>query len=179
MQLRNYAPSTDNLQRTAFVPCHSTGRPPEPSNISWPSSPIAMVSCTAFVLCHSTGRPPEPLDISWPSSPIAMVCCTACVLCHSTGWPPEPPDVSWPSSPIAMVSCTACVLCHSTGRPPEPPDISLRPQRDVPSGPGPHPGIPGTSPREPPGAFCRGLDMESRVPSENSWTAVRLNAPWS
>ena len=36
--------------------CHRTGRAEEPEDISWPSSPIGVVSCTAFVLCHRTGR---------------------------------------------------------------------------------------------------------------------------
>ena len=65
--------------------CHRTGRPEELEDISWPSSPIGVVSCTAFVLCHRTGRPEELEDISWPSSPIGTVSCTACVLSHRTG----------------------------------------------------------------------------------------------
>ena len=75
-------------------------------DISWPSSPIGVVSCTAFVLCHRTGRAEEPEDISWPSSPIGVVSCTAFVLCHRTGRPEEPEDISWPSSLIGVVSCT-------------------------------------------------------------------------
>ena len=40
--------------------------------MSWPSSPIGVVSCTAFVLCHRTGGLKELKDISWPSSPIGV-----------------------------------------------------------------------------------------------------------
>ena len=71
----------------------------EPLHISWPSSPIGVVSCTAFVLCHRTGRAEEVEDISWPSSPIGTVSCTAFVLCHRTGRAEEEEDVSWPASP--------------------------------------------------------------------------------
>ena len=70
-------------------------------DISWPSSPIGVISCTASVLCHRTGRREEVEDISWPSSPIGVVSCTASVLSHRTGQPPEASDISWPYwSPI-------------------------------------------------------------------------------
>ena len=39
--------------------------------------PTGEVSCTAVALCQRMGQPPEPQDISWPSSPIGTVSCAA------------------------------------------------------------------------------------------------------